>query len=119
MKTWGRVLRGNAETPRTRSGVGGRGTLRATLHGLAAGACGLHLLTVSAGAGPRPSLPAAGPSLVERVAVFGADDRQPVPSKYQATAQSIGVLFNNQTRTVCTAFCVGDAIIATAAHCLS
>jgi protease YdgD len=58
-------------------------------------------------------------SHVLRIAVFGKDERQPVPPKYQATAESIGVLFNNRTRTVCTAFCVGDAVIATAAHCLS
>jgi protease YdgD len=53
------------------------------------------------------------------VAVFGSDDREPVPERYEGVAQSIGVLFNNRTRTVCTAFCVADTVVATAAHCLA
>lgn len=61
----------------------------------------------------------AATAYVQRVAVFGRDDRQPVPPKYEAVAQSLGILFNNQTRTVCSAFCVGANVIATAAHCLA
>lgn len=56
---------------------------------------------------------------IARIAVFGKDDRQPVPPKYDAVSQAVGVLFNNRTRTVCSAFCVGANIIATAAHCLA
>lgn len=56
---------------------------------------------------------------VQRIAVFGSDERQPVPHKYNSVARAVGILFNNRTRTVCTAFCVSDAIIATAAHCLA
>lgn len=56
---------------------------------------------------------------VHPIAVFGSDDRQPVPRKYDAVAQAIGILFNSRTRTVCTAFCVSDTVVATAAHCLA
>jgi V8-like Glu-specific endopeptidase len=52
------------------------------------------------------------------VAVFGTDDRVLVPPKYQKLQESVGVLFNLRAKTVCTAFCVGDAVIATAGHCL-
>ncbi len=50
-------------------------------------------------------------------AVFGTDDRVAVPARLDWIAQRIGILFNNQARTVCTAFCVADNIVATAAHC--
>jgi protease YdgD len=53
-----------------------------------------------------------------RTAVFGTDDRTNVPARLETIASRIGLLFNNQSRTVCTAFCVADNIIATAAHCL-
>ncbi|MEL6298914.1 MAG: peptidoglycan-binding protein [Pseudomonadota bacterium] len=33
--------------------------------------------------------------------------------------KSVGLLFNNDARTVCSAFCVADNVIATAAHCLA
>jgi V8-like Glu-specific endopeptidase len=51
-------------------------------------------------------------------AVFGTDDRIEVPPKLDAVSRSVGMLFNNEARTVCTAFCVSDTTIATAAHCL-
>lgn len=53
-----------------------------------------------------------------QAAVFGTDDRTNVPPRLEGIASRIGLLFNNQSRTVCTAFCVADNIIATAAHCL-
>ena len=65
-----------------------------------------------------PTVPRPDPG-VQRIATFGSDERQPVPPKYDAVARAVGILFNNRTRTVCTAFCVSDAIIATAAHCLA
>jgi V8-like Glu-specific endopeptidase len=52
------------------------------------------------------------------VAVFGADDRVPLPPRYQKQQDAIGVLFNVKTRSVCTAFCVAEAMIVTAGHCL-
>lgn len=55
---------------------------------------------------------------VERIAIFGTDDRTTIPAQYLSVTERIGLLFNNQTRTVCTAFCVAPNVIATAAHCL-
>jgi Trypsin-like peptidase domain/Putative peptidoglycan binding domain len=52
------------------------------------------------------------------VAVFGTDDRVPLPDRYKSLQGHLGLLFNVQSRTVCTAFCVGEDVIATAAHCL-
>jgi hypothetical protein len=51
-------------------------------------------------------------------AIFGDDDRVEMPARLDPVGRSIGMLFNNEARTVCTAFCVGDNTIATAAHCL-
>ena len=51
-------------------------------------------------------------------AVFGSDDRIEVPARLEVVGRSVGMLFNNEARTVCTAFCVSDTTIATAAHCL-
>jgi protease YdgD len=76
------------------------------------------ILAASAAAMPLTK-PDAPRRAVEPVAVFGGDDRQPVPAKYEAVAQALGILFNNQTRTVCSAFCVGPNIVATAAHCMA
>lgn len=56
---------------------------------------------------------------VQAVAVFGTDDRVPVPGRYARQADNIGLLFSNPARTVCTAFCVAPNMIATAAHCLA
>lgn len=83
-----------------------------------------HLLivgtAVAAAQAPRLSAPVGGmPSLLQPVAVFGTDDRSGVPSKYEAAAAKIGLLFNNQSRTVCSAFCVAENMIATAAHCIN
>ncbi len=53
-----------------------------------------------------------------QAAVFGVDDRGNVPARHKALARSIGLFFNAKARTVCSAFCVGDAVIATASHCI-
>lgn len=55
---------------------------------------------------------------IKRIAVFGTDDRTNVPARFEAVAGSLGLLFNNRSRTVCSAFCVAGNVIATAAHCL-
>lgn len=52
------------------------------------------------------------------VAVFGEDDRQPLPEQYGELKQEIGLLHNPRTNILCTAFCVSDDMIATASHCL-
>jgi protease YdgD len=53
------------------------------------------------------------------VAVFGEDERTAVPAHLAWVAERIGLLFNNNLRTVCTAFCVADNVVATAAHCVA
>lgn len=94
--------------------AGGRSIMRGVL---AAGA--LALLPAAPASALQPGSVHRPESAVHRVAVFGSDDRQPVPQKYDAVAQAIGILFNNRTRTVCTAFCVSDTVVATAAHCFA
>ena len=68
-----------------------------------------------------PPLPIPG-SLPGRdfrlAAIFGADHRVPLPARFKAVEDKIGLLFNLRARTVCTAFCVDRDIIATAGHCL-
>jgi protease YdgD len=66
---------------------------------------------------PRPAGAANG-SLIERIAVFGFDDRTRLPEAHRGLQKSIGVLYNNRSRTMCTAFCVAENIVATAAHCV-
>jgi protease YdgD len=67
--------------------------------------------------GPGARTPGVAPAATP-VAIFGTDDRVPVPAKYHRLQEGIGLLYNNRSRTVCTAFCVGDNIVATAGHCL-
>lgn len=61
---------------------------------------------------------ASGQGLLHRVAVFGTDDRVALPTDRSTLRSSIGLLYEGRTHSVCTAFCVGDDIIATAGHCL-
>lgn len=55
---------------------------------------------------------------VQKIAVFGDDDRGPVPVELNETRDKIGLLYNGKAQIVCTAFCVAPDVIATAAHCL-
>jgi protease YdgD len=64
----------------------------------------------------RPAPPAN--ALVRPVAVFGADDRTPVPQSLSALEGKIGVIYDRRSRSVCTTFCVAPGTVATAAHCL-
>lgn len=57
-------------------------------------------------------------NLIRRVAVFGTDDRVTLPADRAHLRSSIGLLYEGRSHSVCTAFCVGDDIIATAGHCL-
>lgn len=52
------------------------------------------------------------------IAVFGKDQRKPLPKRYKNLERQIGLLHNSVTNTLCTAFCVGSDMIATASHCL-
>lgn len=78
--------------------------------------------TVPASGGPiggdlAPAAPSLQ-SLVRPVAVFGTDDRVTLPADRAALRSSIGLLYEGRSHSVCTAFCAGDDIIATAGHCL-
>jgi V8-like Glu-specific endopeptidase len=57
-------------------------------------------------------------AIVQPVAVFGADDRTPVPQSMSAIEGKMGVIYDRRSRSVCTAFCVAPGTVATAAHCL-
>lgn len=50
--------------------------------------------------------------------VFGPDDRGPLPGHYRRLASQVGVIVETRSKIACTAFCVGERAIATAAHCL-
>ena len=58
-----------------------------------------------------------GPS-VDRIAIFGADDRVPLPADRAGLNASVGLIYEPGSQSVCTAFCVGDDVAATAGHCL-
>ena len=83
---------------------------------------------LAAGAGPAWALPPVSPQArpvsadgalpVHRVAVFGTDTRSRLPQRMRSLRNSIGLIYNDRTRTVCTAFCVADDVIATASHCV-
>ena len=77
----------------------------------------LSLAQPGHGAMLRPALTQGG-SQIQRVAVFGLDDRVRLPEGYRGLQKSIGVLYNSRSRTMCTAFCVAENIVATAAHCV-
>lgn len=51
------------------------------------------------------------------IAVFGSDERRPLPPARGTLADKIGVLAIGEAN-FCTAFCVGSDAIATASHCL-
>lgn len=53
-----------------------------------------------------------------RVAVFGADERVRLPKRLDALKASVGLVYNERSRTICSAFCVADDVIATASHCV-
>jgi V8-like Glu-specific endopeptidase len=80
-------------------------------------------LTVAFSPSETSAVPAGFPGLArhrlfQRVAVFGADERVPVPRSLREVTSKIGVLFDARTHSVCTAFCAGPDTIVTAAHCL-
>lgn len=67
------------------------------------------------------SLAAAAAALAPGIAepaVFGPDNRGPLPASHRHLEGSIGTLYEARTRTICSAFCVGDETVATASHCL-
>ena len=61
---------------------------------------------------------AASLSSPAAAAVFGSDERVPLPQSMRAVGDKIGVLHDPRSHSICTAFCVAGDIVATAAHCL-
>jgi protease YdgD len=68
--------------------------------------------------GTAAALVAAAASGAATAAVFGTDDRVPVPIEMTATAEAVGALIHPRQRSICTAVCVAPNVIATAAHCV-
>jgi len=66
----------------------------------------------------RSHIPKPSAATVIPIAIFGKDDRQDLPQAFYSLRQSIGLVYNNRARSVCSGFCVADNVIATAAHCL-
>ncbi len=56
--------------------------------------------------------------VVATAAVFGTDERAPVPQSLRSVTDKIGTIHDPRSRSVCTAFCVAPDTVATAAHCL-
>jgi protease YdgD len=67
---------------------------------------------------PALPIPVSPPGRDRLAAIFGADHRVPLPVRFKAVEDKIGLLFGLRAHTVCTAFCVDKDIIATAGHCL-
>lgn len=103
--------------------MGDNGTMTARIRlaalsalAVSAGLAGSAPADAAPGRGPLPTLVRSGAT---KVAVFGTDDRVQAPARYARAADNIGLFFSNQSRTVCTAFCVAPNVVATAAHCLA
>jgi Putative peptidoglycan binding domain len=79
-------------------------------------------LPVSAAATPisaaQPPVQRAINSSVVPIAVFADDRRTPLPEPLRGLKDRIGLLVDEGSRTVCTAFCVAPDMVATAAHCV-
>jgi protease YdgD len=100
------------------SRLGSRRAARILLAGLS---MALGPAAVAAPLGPDLSGPGFGharPALVQRIAVFGTDDRVVLPADKARLSRSVGLLYEGKSHSVCTAFCVGDDIVASAGHCL-
>ncbi len=95
-------------TPRTSRGAGAKAALLAAV--LAA--------TATTPARPWQMAPAERNPQAFPIAVFGSDERSPMPAKYKEIQEKIGIFFNARRRTVCTAFCVARDVVVTAGHCL-
>lgn len=72
----------------------------------------------ASGASPLGSWSAKQCSPVQKVAVFGKDDRQELPDHLEELNRSVGLLYDQNSRAACTAFCVSKHVVATAAHCV-
>jgi V8-like Glu-specific endopeptidase len=100
---WGRQI--TTLKPKLRVAIATLALCAATVHAFA----GAPLPTATGG-DPEP--------LTTPAAIFAGDDRVEVPEQYSALEGKIGMLYEQSTQTLCTAFCVSKGVIATAAHCL-
>lgn len=50
--------------------------------------------------------------------VFGSDGRGPLPDRYRDLSDKMGLIVEARSQAGCTALCVGERTIATAAHCI-
>lgn len=82
------------------------------LTGITGAAAGPSNLPMAGAAGIAPN-PARLP-----VAVFGRDDRRIMIGRKSHLRDRIGLLTHRVTKSVCTAFCVGRDVVATAGHCV-
>lgn len=89
----------------------------------------LAVATVLVTAGQASAIPRVSPAMVaaqpvaaaqplHRIAVFGEDNRKSLPKRLDNLRSSIGLIYNERSRTVCSAFCVAEDVIATASHCV-
>ncbi len=67
---------------------------------------------------PAPPTPPRAHIGLRPVAIFGDDERQPLPAERTALARNLGILIDTGRNVVCTAVCVAPATVLTAAHCL-
>src|SRR5262245_48947099 len=98
--------------------VGGLDLIGALIFGLVVG--WLLPLPAPAFAQRSDSPPKISKSADPSRGIFGKDTRREPPAKYTELTKSVGQL---ETRIgtryfLCTAFCVADNVVATAAHCL-
>lgn len=87
------------------------------LLGITLGGCNGWAAPPVASSMVRPQV-AESTTLLHRVAVFGEDNRKRLPRRLEAMRNSVGLIYNERSRTVCSAFCVADDVIATASHCV-
>lgn len=76
------------------------------------------LLASRANAFIAPKTPELPPSALIKIDVIGKDERTAVPPHHRKTAEAIGLLWQRGSGHACSAFCAGDSVIATNAHCI-
>lgn len=103
---------------RLHSSLCSAGFARAAALGLAALLSAAVVFHAKDAAARAPLSRVAVPPLARNAAVFGKDDRVPLSAAYRGLRNQVGLLYEPRTRSVCTAFCVANDIVATAAHCL-
>lgn len=75
-------------------------------------------LPATAASLPRQAPLASSARALVPVAVFGRDERRPLQQSRRDLHDALGLLYDDHSRLVCTAFCVARHVVATAAHCV-